>query len=206
MIPVLDNTGTATGKSVLEGAELQAAFATIVSAIQAEASGTQAISAGSLPLPTGAATQTTLAAILSALGTPAQAGGAVTVSNTPTVNLGTLNGAATQTTLAAVLAALQAVQAVDTVIKAAAANRGLVAGTTAAQIMAANTNRRGFAIQNQSATAKVYINGTASATADYNSLLVPPGGYYETPPGHTGTGAISIISDTASTPVYAREW
>lgn len=62
---------------------------------------TQPISAASLPLPAGSATQTTLAAVLSALGSPMQATG-----GTVTANLGTLNGAATQTTLAAILSAL----------------------------------------------------------------------------------------------------
>jgi hypothetical protein len=38
---------------------------------------TQPVSAASLPLPTGAATQTTVAAILSALGSPFQAGGSI---------------------------------------------------------------------------------------------------------------------------------
>lgn len=68
---------------------------------------TQPISAASLPLPTNAATQTTLASILTALGTPFQAGGSIgntsfgisgtlpAFAATPTFNLGTLNGAAT---------------------------------------------------------------------------------------------------------------
>lgn len=62
---------------------------------------TQPISAVSLPLPTGAATQTTLAALLSALGSPFQAGGSIgntsfgisgtlpAFAATPTVNIGT---------------------------------------------------------------------------------------------------------------------
>ena len=68
---------------------------------------TQPISASALPLPTGAATQTTLASILTALGSPFQAGGSIgntsfgisgtlpAFAATPTFNLGTLNGAAT---------------------------------------------------------------------------------------------------------------
>jgi hypothetical protein len=64
---------------------------------------TQPISAATLPLPAGAATQTTLAALLTAVGTPMQAtGGSVSIAGnlpayaaTPTFNLGTLNGAAT---------------------------------------------------------------------------------------------------------------
>ena len=45
--------------------------------------GTTAISAASLPLPAGAATQATLASVLSALGSPLQAGGNVAVTNFP---------------------------------------------------------------------------------------------------------------------------
>jgi hypothetical protein len=75
---------------------------------------TFSITAAALPLPTGAATQTTLAALLAALGTPAQAGGAVSVSNFPATqpisaaSLPLPTGAATQTTLASVLTALGA--------------------------------------------------------------------------------------------------
>lgn len=110
------------------------------------------------------------------------------------------------TSAAAIVTALAGLLKVDTVVQATATPRSASVGTTASALMAANASRRGFAIQNQSSTAKVYINGTAAATADFNSLMIPPLGYYETPPGHTGVGAISIISDTASTPVYAREW
>ena len=62
-----------------------------VVSVQGVSSGTAVpVSATALPLPTGAATQTTLAAVLSALGTPMQnSGGSVTA------NLGTLGGAAT---------------------------------------------------------------------------------------------------------------
>lgn len=82
------------------------------------------ISAESLPLPAGAATQATLAAILSALGTPAQAGGVFGAAQfgpwTVTANAGTgtfavsvaslplPSGAATESTLAAQSAKLPA--------------------------------------------------------------------------------------------------
>src|SRR5579863_7336946 len=73
---------------------------------------TQAISALVLPLPTGAATQATLASILTALGSPLQQGGTVDVGNFPSTqpvsaaSLPLPMGAATQTTLAALLTAL----------------------------------------------------------------------------------------------------
>lgn len=96
---------------------------------------------------------------------------------------------------------------VDTVIRLTAADRGAIVTTagTAQQLMAANASRRGFAIQNQS-TGACYINGQASATQDYRSLLIPAGGFYDTPPTHVGTGAISIVCAVANAPVYAREW
>src|SRR5579863_10390390 len=73
---------------------------------------TQAISALVQPLPTGAATQATLASILTALGSPLQQGGTVDVGNFPSTqpvsaaSLPLPMGAATQTTLAALLTAL----------------------------------------------------------------------------------------------------
>lgn len=60
--PVTDATNAT--QQLLTGAELQAAFATIVAAINAGAVGTQPISAATLPLPSGAATQATLASLL----------------------------------------------------------------------------------------------------------------------------------------------
>ncbi len=72
---------------------------------------TVAISAASLPLPTGAATNSELVTINSTLGSPFQAGGSIgntsfgisgllpAFASTPTFNLGTLNGAATNAEL-----------------------------------------------------------------------------------------------------------
>lgn len=95
---------------------------------------TQPVSATSLPLPSGAATQTTLASILSALGSPFQAGGSVTA------NLGTLNGASTaanQTTGNGSLATIatnsgsQATAANQTTGNTSAAASAAALGTTA---------------------------------------------------------------------------
>lgn len=73
-------------------------------------------------------------------------------------------------------------------------------------LMAANTARRGFVIQNQHATAKFWINGVGNAAADASSLLIGPVSYYETSVVHTGTGAVSVISDTPGIFLYAREF
>lgn len=94
----------------------------------------------------------------------------------------------------------------DTVVKSASVDRGASVGTTAVTLMPANAARRGFQIQNQSASASCYISGLAAATADWHSLLIAPGAYYETPPTHVGTGAISIVCTAAGTPVFAREF
>lgn len=74
------------------------------------------------------------------------------------------------------------------------------------QIMAANTARRGISYQVQSSSANVWTNGVGGATADFHSLKIPSSSYFESSPAHSGTGAISVISDTPATPLYAREW
>ncbi|UAK23683.1 hypothetical protein [Sphingomonas nostoxanthinifaciens] len=98
-------------------------------------------------------------------------------------------------------------QPVDTVIRSTATDRGASVTTagTAQQLMAVNTARRGFNIQNQSSGA-CYISGTGTATQDYHSLLIAAGSFYESKDSHVGTGAISIICAVASASVYSREW
>ena len=154
--------------------------------------------------------------LVTLFGTPA-----VSISNTPTVNIGSIGGGATASaqgtgngTLASILAALgaplQAGGKVDTVIVAVSANRGASFTSSAAvTLMAANTSRRGLQIQNQGSSS-CYLNGLATATADFNSLLIPAGGLYESLPQHTTQGAVSVICPSATSsspvPVYAREF
>lgn len=94
----------------------------------------------------------------------------------------------------------------DTVIRSTATDRGASVGTTSVQLMPANSARRGFSIQVQSASASCYISGLATATADFHSLQIAANAYYETPGTHVATGAVNIICTAAATPVYAREW
>lgn len=75
----------------------------------------------------------------------------------------------------------------------------------AVQFAAANTGRRGFAIQNQS-SGSLWLSGAGTATADQNSLMLAAGDYFESSPHHSGTGALSIIGTTAGQPFYAREF
>jgi len=95
----------------------------------------------------------------------------------------------------------------DTVIRAVATDRGgtITAGGTAQQLMAANANRRGYSVQNQS-TGDLYINAMTTATIDYHSLKIPAGSLYESPPTHVGPGAVSIIGATTGAAFFAREF
>ncbi len=95
-------------------------------------------------------------------------------------------------------------------MRAVATSRaGVIAAAAAAQdLMAANPDRNGWLIQNQSA-ANLFVRskgaaGTAVATADGQSLLVPPGGYYE--PSKVTPHALSIIGLAAGQAFFAEEW
>lgn len=77
-------------------------------------------------------------------------------------------------------------------------------GTTAVQVLAGNVNRDYLLVQNTHASATIYINVSGVTATTANGVKVGPGGSYElatTVP----TGAISVISDTAATPVMVVE-
>lgn len=97
--------------------------------------------------------------------------------------------------------------AVDTVVKFTSTSRSgaISAGGTAQAWMAANTQRRGFIIQNQS-NGPLWYNGLAAAAMDNTSYRVDAGETYETPVHHIGTGAIAIIGATTGQAFYAREF
>jgi hypothetical protein len=95
-------------------------------------------------------------------------------------------------------------------IRAVASDRsGSIAAAGAAQdLMAANGDRNGWLIQNQS-VANLYVRskGAASnvaATLDNRSLILPPGGYYE-PPKIT-PHALSIVGGATGQAFFAEEW
>ena len=81
----------------------------------------------------------------------------------------------------------------------------IVSAATASQLMPANPARRGYALQNQS-NGNCYVSAAGTATQDWHSLLIVSGGYFETPPTHAPTGAISIICSAPNAGIYAREW
>lgn len=108
--------------------------------------------AGTISLPTGAATQTTLASVLTALGSPFQAGGTVTA------NLGTLNGAATAANQTNASQKSQIVDGSGSVI--ASTSNALNAFVTNATPGLAN-NADGIAAVAASATSPVPVNNYA---------------------------------------------
>lgn len=83
------------------------------------------------------------------------------------------------------------------------------AGTTALasqEFAAANALRRGFAIQ-APAGAAIWVNKFGDpATADGACLMIPAGGYYESPAGAAGVLQLNIISDAAGEDFYGEEW
>lgn len=149
-------------------------------------SGSVATTLASQPLPTGAATETTLAAASAKL--PASLGAK---------------------TAAASLSITPASDAAFVVAPAAATyvNRSgtITAGGTAQVAMALNASRRGFSIQNNS-TGDLWFDTLATAVQSQPSFKLPAGALYETPYGGCPTGAVSIIGATTAQAFTAREF
>jgi hypothetical protein len=83
----------------------------------------------------------------------------------------------------------------------------ITAGGTAQQLMAANTSRKGWCLQNNNTTGKIWFDETgATAVASQPSIVLYPGDFYESPPGGATPTAISIIGDTTGMIFSAREW
>lgn len=162
-------------------------------------------------------------AVIAAINSGAQASlpaGSANIGSV-TANLGTLNGAATaakqpalgtagtpSTDVLSMQGILNGVPfGADTVVRSTSTDRGgtITTGGTAQQLMAANTARRGFLVQNQS-SGDLYINCIGTAAASQTSLKIPAGALYESSPHHSGTGACSIFGATSAQAFYAREF
>jgi hypothetical protein len=127
-----------------------------------------------LPLPTGAATEATLATRLSeatyaartgTLGQKTAAGSApvVLASDQPAINvIGVAPAGPPTATVASVAASAVSVT-----------------------LLASNTARKGSTVQNDSSSALYVKLGAAASTASYTCLMAA-GSYYETPYGYTG--------------------
>jgi hypothetical protein len=91
---------------------------------------------------------------------------------------------------------------VNTPTSSTAAPSTVAASTTSGTIIAANSNRKGLTIWNDS-TANLYIDfDSAASTTDY-AVKIAAGGYYEMPFNYTGL--ISGIWDTANGNAKIRE-
>lgn len=175
--------------------------------LMGESDGSLDVTVKTSVLPAGAATHADMVALIAAATAPAVQ--PVSLTAVPLAP-----GAAASSDIVALKTALgspaQAGGKIDTVVTGAATDRGAsVTSAIAVTLMPANPARRGFSVQNQS-TGACYLNGSATATADFHSLQVPAGSLYETPPQHSGTGAISAVcpSATSGSPaaLYSREF
>ncbi len=81
----------------------------------------------------------------------------------------------------------------------------ITAGGVAQVLMASNTSRGGFIVQNQS-TGDLWISSLGTAAAVEPSIWLPPGSYYEPPSTGVPTAAISIYGGTTGQAFAAREW
>jgi hypothetical protein len=132
---------------------------------------TQPISAASLPLPTGAATETTLAARLA--------------DATFTARINTLGQKAMAASTPVVIASDQSTLPVKEA-RAGTATRSDVASSAASvTVLAANANRLGAVIFNDSTRILSLKFGTTASATDFTARLTA-GAMYEVPFGYTG--------------------
>jgi hypothetical protein len=82
----------------------------------------------------------------------------------------------------------------------------IASGGTAQTLAQANPSRHGYSIQNQSAGDLYFRHDGVAATADKLSIKLPAGDLFETPPGVSPVGAISIIGATTAQAFFAEEW
>lgn len=144
---------------------------------------TQPISAGSLPLPSGAAT----AAKQPALGT----------AGTPSSDVITVQGSASGTAIPVTMSQAVSVPAITKV----------GATTTSAQLIAANATRKSIEIDTDCAnTDSVAINFGASAAVYASHKILPPCANWQAPPGVSVQTAVQVISNTGTQQVRVIEY
>jgi hypothetical protein len=136
----------------------------------AESTATQAISAASLPLPTGAATEATLDTRTGSL--------TETVPVSDTASSG-INGR-----LQRIAQRLTSLIALRT--SATGTQSSVASSATDVTILAANTARLGASVFNDSTAVLYLLSGAGTSSATVYTVQVPSGGYYEVPFGYTG--------------------
>lgn len=80
----------------------------------------------------------------------------------------------------------------------------ITSGGVAQNALAANPSRKGFDLQNLS-SGDLWFSDTTTAVAGEPSFLLPSGAFYETPPGYTPKGAVSVIGATTGQAFAVRE-
>lgn len=81
----------------------------------------------------------------------------------------------------------------------------ITAGGTAQSLMAANSQRRGWWLQNVS-SGDLWVSAVGTAAASQPSIRIPPNALYESPALSSATGALSIFGATTGQAFSAREY
>jgi len=81
----------------------------------------------------------------------------------------------------------------------------ITAGNTAQVLAAANANRRGWWIRNNSA-GSLWLSDMTTAVLSQPSLEIKAGELYEAPSGGVSFNALSIIGATTGQSFTGREW
>lgn len=82
----------------------------------------------------------------------------------------------------------------------------ITVGGAAQTISAGTTARHGFTIQNVDAAEVLWFNVGVAAVQAQPSVKLAAGALYETPPGASPQGLISVIATTTSHQFTAKEW
>lgn len=83
----------------------------------------------------------------------------------------------------------------------------ITAGGTAQNLFSGATPTNGFLIANPDAGEDIWFSDSTTAAANATgSILLPAGGYYETPPGYKPVGAVSVVAATTGHKITARRW
>lgn len=145
---------------------------------------TQPVSAVSLPLPTGAATETTLAGVLTVTAFQAR--------------INTLGQKTSANSTPVVIASDQSAIPVTEAVTSTGTLTNVSSSATSVTILAANASRRGATIYNDSSR-RLYVKfGTTASITDF-TCLIDPGAYYEVPFRYSGRidGIWASVNGTA---------
>lgn len=101
------------------------------------------------------------------------------------------------------LAATTATTSIRTTLEATNRSGSVTTGGTSQVLMAANASRQSFSVQN-TGSYPLYVKVNAAAVADNTSLLIPAGGYFESP--NRTVLAVNIIGPITGQTFFAQEW